>query len=221
VRDAIHTRHYCYRTEQAYVYWVKDFVRFHGLRHPMQMGEVEVAQFLSHLATRRGFAASTQNQALSTLLFLYKAVLQRGIAFVGDVVRAKTPRRIPVVLTREEVARVLLNLDPPYRLMAQFLYGAGLRLHECLRLRVQDLDTAYGQIVVRDGKGGKDRVTMLPRCRARSRRHSTRSLRRSGCCTAGTSRTAFPGCRCRRRSRASTRMHHAIRAGSTCSRPRG
>lgn len=163
VRDAIRTRHYSYRTEQAYVYWVKDFVRFHGLRHPMQMGEVEIAQFLSHLATRRRVAASTQNQALSALLFLYKTVLQRDIAFVGDVVRAKTPRRVPVVLTREEVARVLLNLDPPYRLMAQLLYGAGLRLHECLRLRVQDLDTGYGQIVVRDGKGGKDRVTMLPR----------------------------------------------------------
>ena len=163
VRDAIRTRHYSYRTEQAYVYWVKDFVRFHGLRHPVQMGEVEVAQFLSHLATRRRVAASTQNQALSALLFLYKAVLQRDIAFVGDVMRAKTPRRVPVVLTREEVARVLLNRDPPYRLMAQLLYGAGLRLHECLRLRVQDLDTGYGQIVVRDGKGGKDRVTMLPR----------------------------------------------------------
>jgi integron integrase len=163
VRDAIRTRHYSYRTEQAYVYWVKDFVRFHGLRHPMHMGEVEIAHFLSHLATRRRVAASTQNQALSALLFLYKAVLQRDIAFVGDVVRAKTPRRVPVVLTREEVARVLLNLDPSYRLMAQFLYGAGLRLHECLRLRVQDLDTGYGQIIVRDGKGGKDRVTMLPR----------------------------------------------------------
>jgi len=166
VRDAIRTRHYSYRTEQAYVYWVKDFVRFHGLRHPVQMGEVEVAQFLSHLATRRRVAASTQNQALSALLFLYKAVLQRNIAFVGDVVRAKTPRRVPVVLTREEVARVLLNRDPPYRLMAQLLYGAGLRLHECLHLRVQDLDTGYGQIVVRDGKGGKDRVTMLPRALA-------------------------------------------------------
>lgn len=163
VRDAIRTRHYSYRPEQAYVYWVKDFVRFHGLRHPEQMGEVEIAQFLSHLAVRRRVAASTQNQALSALLFLYKAVLQRDIAFVGDVVRAKTPRRVPVVLTREEVARELLNLDPPYRLMAQLLYGAGLRLHECLRPRVQDLDTGYGQIVVRDGKGGKDRVTMLPR----------------------------------------------------------
>lgn len=163
VRDAIRTRHYSYRTEQAYVYWVKDFVRFHGLRHPERMGEVEIARFLSHLAVRRRVAASTQNQALSALLFLYKAVLQRDIAFVGNVVRAKTPRRVPVVLTREEVARVLLDLDPPYRLMAQILYGAGLRLHECLRLRVQDLDTGYGQIVVRDGKGGKDRVTILPR----------------------------------------------------------
>lgn len=162
VSAALRTRHYSLRTEEAYVAWVKRFVLFHGKRHPYEMGEPEINAFLSSLATDGRVAASTQNQALSALLFLYRHVLARPVESLGDVVRAKRPERLPVVLTRNEVRRVLARLGGEPRLVATLLYGSGLRLMEALRLRVKDLDVSRNEILVRDGKGQKDRVTMLP-----------------------------------------------------------
>ena len=162
VRDRIRALHYSYRTEQAYSYWIRDFVRFSGMRHPRDMGKPEVECFLTHLAVDRRVSASTQNQALSALLFLYQKVLELELGWIADVVRAKRPERVPVVLTRDEVAAVLGRLQGPYWLMGSLMYGTGLRVMECLRLRIQDLDFGYRQIVVRDGKGGKDRFVPLP-----------------------------------------------------------
>ncbi|NIR29114.1 MAG: integron integrase [Gammaproteobacteria bacterium] len=162
VRSAIRARQYSYRTEQAYVHWIRRFILFHGRRHPWEMGKREVETFLTHLAVDRHVSSSTQNQALSAILFLYKAVLEHELEWVDDVVRAKRKVREPVVLAPEEVRTLLGHLGEPYHLMALLLYGAGLRLRECLRLRVKDVDFRYRQITVRDGKGGKDRVTVLP-----------------------------------------------------------
>jgi integron integrase len=160
---ALRSRHYSRRTEQAYCLWVRRSIRFHGLRHPAEMAEPEINAFLTHLAVDEQVSASTQTQALSALLFLNRHVLGREVGQIGDLVRARTPRRLPVVLTQAEVKAVLDALQGDHRLMASLMYGAGLRLMECLRLRVLDLEFARGEIVVRDGKGGKDRVTMLPR----------------------------------------------------------
>jgi integron integrase len=162
VRDAIRLRHYSIRTEQVYINWIKRFILFHHKRHPTEMAEAEVRQFLSHLARAGNVAASTQNQALSALLFLYKDVLRQEIGWLGDVERAKRPPKLPVVLSRTEVRKIFSTLTGTEKLMAGLLYGSGLRLMECVRLRVKDIDFAYAQITVRDGKGGKDRVTMLP-----------------------------------------------------------
>lgn len=162
VRAALRTRHASPRTEKAYVGWVRRYILFHDKRHPADMGADEITRFLSALAIQRNVAASTQNQALSALLFLYREVLEQELPWLDDIVRAKTPERIPVVLTREEVQAVLDGLDGPPRLVALLLYGAGLRLLEALRLRVKDVDFGRNQITVRSGKGGKDRVTMLP-----------------------------------------------------------
>jgi integron integrase len=162
VHEAICRLHYSRRTEETYVHWIKRFVFWSGKRHPATLGEKEVTAFLSHLATERDVAAATQNQALSALLFLYQQVLGRDLGWFDDLVRAKRPVRLPVVLSRAEVAALLAQLKGTHWLMASLLYGAGLRLMECLRLRVKDVDFAYRQILVRDGKGGKDRVTMLP-----------------------------------------------------------
>jgi len=163
VRDAIRLRHYSIRTEQVYINWIKRFILFHNKRHPTEMAEAEVRRFLSHLARTGNVAASTQNQALSALLFLYnKEVLRQEIGWLGDVERAKRPPKLPVVLSRAEIRKIFLRLTGTEKLMAGLLYGAGLRLMECVRLRVKDIDFAYAQITVRDGKGGKDRVTMLP-----------------------------------------------------------
>jgi integron integrase len=162
VRDAIRTRHYSIRTEEAYLRWIREYILFFDKRHPSQLGPSEIRSFLSHLATRRQIAASTQNQALSALLFLYREVLDLSIDWVDDVERAKKPKRLPVVFTREEVRSVLAHLQGEKWLMGSLLYGSGLRLMECLRLRVKDVDFARSQIVVREGKGDKDRVTMLP-----------------------------------------------------------
>ena len=162
VREAIRVRHYSLRTEGTYVGWIKRFILFHGKRHPRDMGVQEVRQFLSHLAVAGHVAASTQSQALSALLFLYQQVLKQDIGWLDDVVRAKQPHHIPVVSTQDEVKAVLAHLSGTTWIMATLLYGAGLRLLECLRLRVKDVDFTYNQIVVRDGKGHKDRVTMLP-----------------------------------------------------------
>jgi integron integrase len=150
------------RTEHAYVGWIRRFILFHDKRHPEDLGEPEVSRFLSSLATERRVAASTQNQALAALLFLYRDVLGRDLAWMTDIVHAKRPERMPVVLTRNEVASVLAELDGVEKLVASMLYGAGLRLLEGLHLRVKDVDFAGWQVVVRDGKGRKDRVTMLP-----------------------------------------------------------
>ena len=162
VRDALRIKHYSYRTEQAYLHWIKRYIYFHQKQHPATLGAPEVTAFLTHLARDRSVAASTQNQALSALLFLYGQVLGVKLPWMDEIVRAKRPVRVPVVLTREEVAALLGQLQGAKWLMASLMYGAGLRLMECLRLRVKDIDFGFGQLVVRDGKGAKDRVTMLP-----------------------------------------------------------
>jgi integron integrase len=160
---AIRARHYSRRTEKAYVYWIRQYIFFHKLRHPEEMGEREVADFLSWLATGRNVSASTQSQALSALLFLYKAVLKQEVDWIKDVVRAKQPKRLPVVLTREEVAVVLGQMNGTPWLVASLIYGAGLRLLECLRLRIKDIDFDRNEMTVRGGKGQKDRMTLLPK----------------------------------------------------------
>jgi integron integrase len=162
VRAAARLRHYSRRTEAAYVAWIRRYIFFHGKRHRAELGAAEVTRFLSSLAVDGGVAASTQNQALGALLFLYREVLVLDLPWLDGIVRAKRPERLPVVLTREEVAAVLRPLTGVPRLMASLLYGSGLRLLECCRLRIQDVDFARNQIVVRGGKGDKDRVTMLP-----------------------------------------------------------
>jgi integron integrase len=162
LRAAINRLHYSPRTEERYVHWVKRFIYFSGKRHPAELGRAEVTAFLNHLVQERDVAAATQNQALSALLFLYREVIGRPLPWLDELERAKRPVRVPTVLTREEVARLLGAMNGTKWLMASLLYGAGLRLRECLKLRVKDLDFGYRQIVVRDGKGAKDRVTMLP-----------------------------------------------------------
>ncbi len=162
VRAACRVKHLSLRTEQAYVGWIRRYVYFHHLRHPAEMGAAEVQAFLTHLAVDRQVAASTQNQALNALVFLYKTVLARPLGDLSEVVRAKRPQRLPVVLTRDDVATVLQHVRPPHRLVARLLYGSGLRLIEALRLRVKDLDFGKRQIVVQDGKGQKDRMTVMP-----------------------------------------------------------
>ena len=161
MRTVLRIRHYSRATEEAYTGWVRRYVTFHGLRHPAEMGAPEVAAFLAHLAEQRHVSAATQTQAVAALLFLYRRVLQREIGWV-EALRAKAPVRLPVVLSRENVRTVLGTLEGDKRLAAQLLYGSGLRLMECLRLRVQDLDHQRGEIRIRRGKGAKDRVTMLP-----------------------------------------------------------
>lgn len=162
MRDRLRVKHYSIRTEELYLHWAKRFILFHGKRHPSDMGAVEVEAFLTHLAVDGNVAASTQNQALSALLFLYKDVLMIDLPWLDNVVRAKRPQRLPVVLTRTEVREVLLRMKGVYALMGNLLYGTGMRLMECVRLRVKDVDFERGEIMVRSGKGGKDRVTMLP-----------------------------------------------------------
>jgi integron integrase len=162
LREALRSRHYSRRTEQTYRYWVKRFIYFHNIRHPAEMAEAEINAFLTHLAVKEKVSASTQNQALSALLFLYRHVIGREVGDLGEVIRARKPTRLPVVMTREEVKAVLANLSGDKYIMASLMYGAGLRLMECLRLRVQDIDFSRNEILVRDGKGAKDRVTMLP-----------------------------------------------------------
>ncbi len=161
VRAAIRVRHYSPRTEEAYVGWIRRFILFHGKRHPSILGAGDVTSFLSSLAAR-DVSASTQNQALSAVLFLYEAVLGQRLPWMAEIVRARRPIRLPVVLSREEVAAVLRQLRGPVWIMASLLYGAGLRLLECAELRVKDLDFDRGEVTIREPKGGRDRVTMLP-----------------------------------------------------------
>lgn len=162
VRQQIRLRNYSIRTERVYAEWVKRFIRFHAYRHPAEMGAAEIEAFLTHLAVQRDVSASTQNQALAALLFLYKEVLKQELPWLDGVVRAKRPQHLPVVLTREEVALLLGQLQGVPWLVASLLYGAGLRLNEALRLRVKDVEFSRREILVRDGKGNKDRVTVLP-----------------------------------------------------------
>lgn len=162
VRKALRSRHYSQRTEVAYCRWITRYILFHDKRHPKDMGEREINAFLTHLATEAKVSASTQNQALSALLFLYRYVIKRPVGELGDVVRARKSQRLPIVLTRDEVRAVLDHLSGDKRLIAALLYGTGLRLIECLRLRVQDIDFERHEVIVRSGKGSQDRITMLP-----------------------------------------------------------
>ncbi len=163
VREALRLKHYALRTEQAYVNWIKRFILFHDKRHPREMGVPEVRAFLAHLAVEQHVSASTQTQALSALLFLYRYVLKLPLDEIDlRDIRARKPKRLPTVLTQTEVQRVLAHLTGEHLAIARLLYGSGLRLMECLRLRVKDVDFELHQITVREGKGNKDRVTMLP-----------------------------------------------------------
>ena len=162
MRDAIRRKHYSIRTEETYVDWIKKFIFYHNKKHPYKLNEKDISQFLTHLAVNKNVAASTQNQALSAILFLYKEVLQIEIKTLPNSVRAKRPAKLPVVFTSDEVGKILGHLSGVQWLMASIMYGAGLRLMVCVRLRVKDVDFGYIQITVRDGKGQKDRVTMIP-----------------------------------------------------------
>jgi integron integrase len=162
MRESMRSRHYRPRTEETYCQWVRRYILYHKKQHPKDMGESEINAFLTYLAVKKKVSASTQNQALSAILYLYRHVIGRDIGDLGEVIRARKPKRLPVVMTREEVKSVLDQINGDKWLMASLLYGSGLRLMECLQLRVQDLDFAGGELLVRDGKGGKDRRTMLP-----------------------------------------------------------
>ena len=162
VVDVIRKRHYSIRTEQAYTDWIRRFIIFNGKRHPKDMGEKEISKYISYLAVNGNVAASTQNQALNAIVFLYKQVLKIDLGDFGPMERAKKPQRLPTVLSQEETDRLLKLVSGIHGLIARVLYGTGLRLMECLRLRVKDIDFERSQIIVRDGKGRKDRCTMLP-----------------------------------------------------------
>jgi integron integrase len=162
VRAVMRTGRYSRRTEKSYCYWIRYYIRFHGVRHPLDMGERHVREFLTWLAVHRNVAAATQNQALNALVFLYKRVLDRPLGDIGEAVRAKRPRRLPAVLSHEQAMRIIGRLREPYHTLAGLMYGAGLRLTEAARLRVDDVNFELGTLTVRDGKGGKDRTTLLP-----------------------------------------------------------
>ena len=162
MRVALRVRHYARRSEDAYIGWIRRYIHFHGIRQPDEVGAVEVVEFLSHLAVGREVTAPTQNQALAALLFLYRTVLWRELEGLDNAVRARAPRRLPVVMTRDEVRAVLAQLSGEHALVGGMLYGLGLRLLECLRLRIKDLDIDRRQLIVREGKGNRDRATLLP-----------------------------------------------------------
>ena len=162
LRERIRLLHYSLRTEEAYVYWARAFIRFHGLRHPAEMGKAEVEGFLMHLAAQKGLSASTHRQALSALIFLYDKVLGLQLPWLAEIGRPVPVRRLPVVLSRDEVTAVLGGLQGVHRVLARLLYGTGMRISEALQLRVKDVDFAHRALMVREGKGGKDRVVMLP-----------------------------------------------------------
>jgi integron integrase len=192
--EALRTRHYSPRTEEAYVRWADRFIRFHMMRHPKDMAGPEINEFLTHLATDAKVSASTQNQALSALLFLYRHVLRVEIGDLGEIVRARRSRHVPVVMTRAEARAVLSMMSGDQLLMASLLYGSGLRLSECLCLRVQDVDLAGGELTVFNGKGSKDRVTMLPDALKDPLRAHLRRVKaiHAGDLAAGSGRVALP-----------------------------
>ncbi len=161
MRRLIRVRHYSPKTEKAYLHWVRRFILFHGRRHPETMGAEEVTAYLSHLATERDCAAATQNQALNAILFLYRHVLEIDLPWLDEVVRAKRPQRVPVVLTVAEIRSILAQLQPPHDLIVRLLYGSGLRVGEAAALRIKDVDLERRTITVRDGKAAKDRITVL------------------------------------------------------------
>jgi integrase len=162
VRDVLRVNHYSVRTEEAYVGWIRRFILYHNKKHPREMGAVEVELYLTHLAVGEKVSTNTQKQALNALVFLYHRVLQKPLGQFRDVSRPKKPQRRPLVLSKSEVEQILRVMSGTHQLIATLLFGTGMRLLECLRLRVKDVDLALNQIVVRDGKGWKDRVTMLP-----------------------------------------------------------
>lgn len=162
VRECIRLKHFSLKTEKSYVYYIREFILFHNKRHPKEMGVAEIRAYLSHLAVEKNVAASTQTVALSALLFLYRQVLQIDLPYIDNIERAKRPEHLPIVFTRSEVKQILAHLDGVNHLIASLLYGSGMRLMEGLRLRVKDVDFEYQQITVRNGKGNKDRITMLP-----------------------------------------------------------
>src|SRR5207247_6617622 len=162
LRDRIRMRHYSLRTERTYGHWVKRFIAFHGMRHPREMGAQEITAFLSSLAVDRSVAAATQNQALSAILFLYREVLGVELPWLDEVHRAKKPRRLPTVLTQGEARALLAHIEGVHGLIARLLYGTGMRLMEGVRLRVKDVDLERREVIVRHGKGGRDRMTVLP-----------------------------------------------------------
>jgi integron integrase len=162
MRENIRLRHYSLRTERSYMDWVRRYVRFHGLKHPRELGAEHVTAFLSSLANQRNVSASTQNQALAAILFLYRDVMRVELPWLHELTRARRPRKLPVVLTRTEVHALFAHMQGVHSLMARLMYGTGLRLMECLRLRVKDVELVRREVVVREGKGAKDRITMLP-----------------------------------------------------------
>lgn len=215
VRGRLRFKRYSLRTEQTYVGWIRRFILANGKRHPREMGAAEVERFLSDLAVRRDVAASTQNQALSALLFLYRDVLGIELPWMENVVRAKRPRRLPVVLSQEEVRRLLAAMDGRPWLLASLLYGTGMRLMECLRLRVKDVDFARDEITIRDGKGGKDRRTMLPRSLVEPLQ---REIERARCLHQQDLSDGYGATRLPHALPASTRGLHVNLPGNSCSR---
>ena len=205
VRQAIRLRHYSRRTEHAYVAWIRRFIVFHGKRHPRELGEREVTAFVSSLAGR-GVSASTQNQALSAILFLFEVVLGQRLGWMNRIVRAQRPARLPVVLSRDEVSSLLSRLRGPVWLMVSLMYGTGLRLLECVELRVKDINFDRSEVMIRDGKGGKDRVTMLPAAmraplldhlkRVKAQHESDLAAGRGRVALPGTLRAKYPSASC-------------------------
>jgi integrase len=214
VRWHLRLKHYSIRTEQAYTDWIRRYILFHGKRHPEEMGEEEIAEFLTYLAVEKHVAASTQNQALSALLFLYQQVLDRKLDFIDKVERVKRPPKIPVVFTRAEARAVLAQLKGDYRLMVHLLYRSGLRLLECLRLRVKDIDFGYRQITVRESKGMRERVTSSPNDSSGRSRPISRGLKT---CIARTSPAGAVRFICPLPFTASIQMPHANGSGSMLS----
>ena len=182
VRQVIRIRRYSRRTEKSYWYWIRSFIRFHGMRHPSELGAEDVCAFLTWLAVRRDVAASTQNQALNALVFLYDKVLEQPLGNIGSAVRAKRPPRLPVVLEHVEAMAIITALKMPYRLMVSLMYGAGLRVAEATRLRVKDVDVSRQILIVRNGKGGKDRTTLLPQALRSAPQERTATIRNSVPC---------------------------------------
>ena len=218
VREVLRYHHYAYRTEQTYCEWIVRYVKFHKARkHPREMGKTEIEAFLSHLATHGNVAVSTQRQAMHALLFLYQQVLDMPMNDEISPIKARRNKRPPIVLTQAEVQAVLAQMSGVHSLMASILYGGDLRLMECIRMRTQDIDFHRSKIYVRDGKGGKDRVALLP---LSCTHNCVRISARSGNCMSRIWRRVTPRSTCRTRSPGNIHRLHESSAGSTCSLPK-